>query len=433
MKVTLVYPATIRFGTSGSPPLGVLYVASYLRNHDIDCDVFDMNFSSWSDFQIMLRKRKPDVVGFSVTTPIAERGFKAAKMVREILPNSKIVFGGPHATVDPIGTKEHADIVVMGEGEITMFNILKEIGAGNNVNGIILGEVVKNLDDLPFPDRKMVDMKKYPSHSLMASRGCPYNCLYCQPTQRKLFGNKVKFRSVSDVMNEIDWIISEFGRSKEFYSLDDVFTINKDWVFDFCKEIRKRKIAWMCITRVSLVDDRLLSAMASAGCVRIFYGVESGSQRILNFMRKGITIKQIKNAFKLTHKNGILANAFLMVGTPTETKEDLELTAKLIGEIHPDAIQISITTPLVGTDLYSYCENRNRLNFHSLAEYDYFTNKYPIKLDDLTEEDLSFHRKKIMDSYRRNLYKNMAKYLQFLIKSKQRGNLIRNFLTKIKG
>ncbi|MCJ7631525.1 B12-binding domain-containing radical SAM protein, partial [Candidatus Bathyarchaeota archaeon] len=300
----------------------------------MDCDVFDMNFSSWSDFQIMLRKRKPDVVGFSVTTPIAERGFKAAKMVREILPDSKIVFCGPHATVDPIGTKEHADIVVMGEGEITMFNILKGIEAGNNVNGMILGETVKNLDDLPFPDRKLVDMEKYPSHSLMVSRGCPYNCLYCQPTQRKLFGNKVKFRSVSNVMNEIDWIISEFGRSKEFFFLDDTFIIDKDWMFDFCKEIRKRKIGWMCITRVNMVDDKLLSAMASAGCVRIFYGVESGSQRILNFVRKGITINQTKNAFKLTHKNGILANAFLMVGTPTETKEDLKLTAKLIGEIH---------------------------------------------------------------------------------------------------
>ena len=424
MKITLVYPRTKNIKGGMSYPLGILYIATWLRKHGIDCDILDLTFLNWGDFRQKLMERKPDVVGFSIATPIADLAFKIIEKTKVLLPSCKIVVGGPHPTVSPIRTlkNKYIDTVVIGEGEKTMLRLLEQ---GKDLKkGIFVGELIENLDELPFPEEELIDIKKYleevPVINLITSRGCPRNCFFCQPTQRKLFGTKVRRRTPENVITEIKSLVRKYGTEYRFYFLDDCFTFDRKWITKFCDLVKDIGIEWRCPTRVDLVDKEVLTKMKMAGCIGIGYGVESGSQKILNFMRKGITLQQIKKAFKLTHKYGMFAHAFIMVGSPTETKQDLELTNKLIKEIHPDGIQISITTPLIGTGLYSFCKEKDILNIKSFSDYHYCMNQYPIKLKNLTQKDLVFYKGKFLSTWRKGIFRNIPKYVKMFIKSKNR-------------
>jgi len=417
--ITLVYPRTPNLLEDGiSCPLGVQYLASYLEINGIKTNLIDLTFTSWKEYERKLIESKPEFIGFSIQTPIAEQGLKAIEIAKKASPKSKLIVGGAHATVatNSLLKNKNIDFIVIGEGEKTILKIVKRIIK----NRISFGERVENLDELPFPKRDLMNYQKYikmsSSMEIMVSRGCPYNCMFCQPTQRKLFGNKVRIRNPENVIEEIKNIIDVYGKNFIFYFLDDTFTWNEKWLEKFCKSIKHLKINWKCSTRVNVIDEKKLRIMKGAGCVFINYGVESGSQKILNFMRKGITINQIKEAFKLTHKLGILCHAFIMIGTPTETKEDLEMTVKLIKEIHPDGVQVSITTPLIGTDLEKYCLEKRIINIKNLSDYHYCKNDYPIKLENLTKEDLSFYKQKIFNAVNSVKYKNYVKYIKLLYK-----------------
>lgn len=422
-NVILVYPRTSEVTGGMLCPLGIQYLASYLINNGVACDIIDLTFTSWGKYKRKLLLFKPDFIGFSIQTPIAEQGLKAIKIAHEISPKSKIIVGGAHAAVDTKSLLKipYVNHVVVGEGEKAIIRIIK----GEERRRLIYGEPIENLNDIPFPIRQLMNYDEYLkiNHEieLMVSRGCPYNCMFCQPTQRRMFGNKVRIESPENAIEEVKNTIRRYGKSFTFYFVDDTFTWNRKWVYKFCRLAKPLKIKWKCLTRVNLVDEKLLNIMKDSGCVQINYGVESGSQKILDFMRKGITVEQIKKAFYFTHKTGLLCEAYIIIGTPTETKEDLEMTRKLIEEIHPNGLQISIMTPLIGTDLEQYCKENNILNITKLSDYHYCMNEYPIKLEHLTKEDLQFYRDKIHKTWKSVMYKNYIKhfeyYLKFFVKS----------------
>ena len=316
-------------------------------------------------------------------------------MIRETIPNTKIVVGGPHPTIFPKQTMEEVpeiDFVGIGEGERIIVELLDAIENKRPISGvkgilyrknnnIIMNEFrepIKDIDALPLPDRNLLNMKKYkpaptyykklPSYIMLTSRGCPFNCTYCS----KIFGRLYRYHSVDRIIKEMKILIYKYG-AREIIFRDDTFTINKDHVRNLCNEIIKQelneKIKWTCMTRVHLVDRDLLLLMKKAGCWSIHYGIESGNQRLLNLIRKGITLEQCRNAIKWTKEFGIETKTFFMIGLPTETKEESMKTLKFTKELDPDWIQVTITVPYPGTELYETAKKDGTLKSFKWEDY----------------------------------------------------------------
>jgi len=308
-----------------------------------------------------------------------------ATLIKEKFPKILIVVGGPHITALPsISLKEFPcfDIAVIGEGEETMLEICQH--RKNNIkfkgikgiahrrkNKIIIEKtrpLISNLDILPFPARQLVDMKLYKGFTIMTTRGCPYNCIFCAGHLN--YHNRIRFRSSQNVIKEIKECIKKYN-AKHFMIMDDTFTLNKKLVYEICDGLKRLNVSWFCNTRVNTINKELLNKIAESGCTRISFGVESGSSRILKLIKKGITVEQVKEAFRLAHKSRIkFVDATYIVGShPTETMEDIKMTINLINETKPDRISVSIIVPFPGTELYEimrkegYLRSRNWNSF----------------------------------------------------------------------
>lgn len=430
MEVLLIYPRLNPgdWGGYWDPPLGVMYLATFLRYAGIQCNVIDATFmKDWGEFEKKLQKYNPDIVGLSFASPIAHLGFKAAEIVKKRWPSSFTVAGGPHPTVAPSQTieNEFIDAIVTGEGETALARLVAAISGEGSLEAVPStwykkrgqiahneqAEFIANLDDLPFPDRKFIDMGRYirvtraiPIH---VARGCPFNCFFCQPTQRRLFGQKVRFRSPDNVVAEMLALREEYPQKNYMFSFQaDTFTVSKKWVLELCDKIvanNLQGIPWIADSRVNTIDLEIIKAMKRAGCLGIRFGIESGSQRILDFLNKGITVEQSKNALRLCYENNIIPQAYIMIGTPTETKEDLEMTCQLIRGSHLAFVNISRATPVPGSNMYDYVLERGMSNVSGFSDFDYYHNKYPIRLENLTREDLEISYKKMMNIWLRAL------------------------------
>ncbi len=358
------------------PPLGILYLAGYLEkfsNHQvkvIDCGVEQINYQQLAE---KIKDYQPDLVGLTALSFTLLDVFTILKIVKEINPAIKTFLGGPHPNIFPNETITFpfVDFIVLGEGEESTKELIdnleqpeklrqiKGIVYKNNNQIINTGkrEFIQNLDKLSFPARHLTPYKKYfsiiaknsPVTTMFSSRGCPYKCLFCD---RPHLGKIFRARSAKNVVDEME-LCKKMGIN-EILMYDDTFTIDRQRTIDICKEILKRdlKIYWDIRARVNTVDEEVLSLLKKAGCQRIHYGIEAGTQKILNVLRKGITLKIVEEAVKLTKRAGIQILAYFMIGNPTETKEDIEQTIKLAKKINPDYINVSITTPFPATDLY---------------------------------------------------------------------------------
>ena len=359
------------------PPLGLMYVAAYLKkytNHEIkilDCLIEKINHTQLEE---KIRQEEPDVVGITTLTFTLIDVLKAAKIIRQINPNIKIVLGGPHVNIYPEETLNFPEIdyLILGEGEKPFKDLIDNINQTKNLykfkgiafkdgNKIINNgprELIQNLDELPFPARGLVLNEKYssvlsennPVTTLFSSRGCPFRCSFCN---RAHLGKTFRARSAKNVVDEIEEC-KKIGIG-EIFIYDDTFTIDRQRVLDICSEIKKRnlKIHWDVRARVDTVDEKMLNQMESAGCERIHYGVEAGTEKILKVLNKGITLEQVEKAFKLTRKIGIQTLAYFMIGSPQETRKDIMETIKFSKKIKPDFVCFSITTPYPQTDIYT--------------------------------------------------------------------------------
>ncbi|MBA7525969.1 hypothetical protein ES705_18129 [subsurface metagenome] len=306
---------------------------------------------------------------------------------------SKIIFaGGYHVSALPeLSIRElNLDFVVIGEGEITMKEIcslnLNDFNLGNIRGTAYLKddkfiqnnprEFIKDLDTLPIMNRELIHggMNWYltlPGNirghlverctTIITSRGCPGNCIFC--ASRAMWSNKVRQRSVDNVIKEIQLLKDKY-KIKGLFFLDDIFTINKKWILEFCQKMKdmKFKIKWGCSARVSTINEEILYEMKSAGCVQLDFGVESGSDQILKNLKKGQNKIMVQKAFDLIHKHRLKTLACFIIGNPGETKKEMNETFQLAKEIKPDFAIFSILTPLPGSPLYNMAVENNWIN-----------------------------------------------------------------------
>ncbi len=402
MKILLVIPPNSqeeRYGKFSSigtlyPPLGLAYIAAVLEKNNFEVRVVDseaMNYS-YSDVEQIIKRFNPDVVGMSVYFNTINRCYKVAERIKKINPHIKIVLGGAQVTLDPNLVKDkNIDFGIYGEGEISFRNLIKAIEnhlTVSKVNGLIWKKankiiinkpqrLVENLDELPMPARHLFPMSKYHSSAnlrgkrtlnIMTSRGCPYKCTYCAGSL--IFGGTYRYHSTDRVIEELKELKEKYGADDiQFY--DETFTANKKRVIDLCNKIIKNKlnIEWSCFTRVNLVDPELLKKMKQAGCYQIFYGLESGVQRLLNLIKKGITLEQSRRAMKWTHEAGIETWVSFMMGLPTETKQESEQTIKFALEVDPNFVQFPITTPYPGTEMYDLAKKNGKFLTDNWDDY----------------------------------------------------------------
>ena len=369
-------PAVLQEEEDPMPPLGLMYLAAYLeKNSQHQVEILDCQIERLSLEQMKQRliQEQPDVVGITAMTFTLLDVIDAARAVKTVNPKIKIVLGGPHVHIYPEETLKipEIDFIVIGEGEKPFKSLLdnlnspkklisvKDIGFKDNQQLVITGpeELIENLDQLPFPARHLTPYQKYgsslakrfPVTTMFTSRGCPYQCLFCD---RPHLGKIFRARSAQNVIEEMSQI--QAMGIKEIFIYDDTFGVDRQRVLDICKGLEAGNIdlAWDIRTRVNTVDEEVLRALKSAGCQRIHYGVEAGTQRILNVLRKGITLEMAAEAFRLTKKIGIQTLGYFMIGSPEETKEDILTTIKFAKKLNPDFVHFTITTPYPGTDLY---------------------------------------------------------------------------------
>lgn len=371
MKVLLLYPRAdhIKEFMAERPPLGLAYIAAYLEKEGHIVEILDLNISDNTKKELEEKIKENDVIGISILSVFYESTKNLIIYIRKINPNITIVVGGAHASALPNEVLEENDInfVIMGEGELTFAELLENLQKGTSyrmVNGIVFKqngkiiqtpkrEVIKNLDMLPFPARHLLKLDKYVNYFdnqrstvMMTSRGCPYNCFYCN----KNIGQIWRSRSARNVVDEIEEVYRKYAISV-FYFHDDLFTLKKDRVIDICEEILKRnlRIRWICESRVNTIDEEMLRWMKKAGCRAIHYGVESGDQEIINKIGKGITLEQARKALALTKKVGIYSKSYFIIGFPWDTKETINKTINFALSLKTDELQFTMLMPYPGT------------------------------------------------------------------------------------
>lgn len=403
MKVLFVNPpqtaSKYKFMGVIAPPLGIAYMAGVLQENNIDVEILDASAEDmdFKDVEKELLKRKPDLVALTALTPTIGRALETAQVVKETLPDSIVVMGGYHPTFNFIETleDENVDIVIRGEGEYIMLNLVQALenqSSLHDVKGIVFEDenskeivvnpeapLIQDLDELPFPALNLLPMKKYrlldmDTHmtTMITTRGCPMQCSFC--SSAAMHGKKIRERSVENIVDEIEYLKTNYDIDTIAF-MDDTFTLKKRKVMAICDEILKRniEIMWGCTSRVDTLDEKLLKKMKEAGCITIFIGVESADQQQLDNMCKNTTIAKIENAFKIAHKLKIRTIASVALGMPGDTKEMMNKTVKFVHKLKPNYAIYSLATPYPGTRFYKEAFEKNLIKIKDWSKYTLIT------------------------------------------------------------
>ena len=375
-------------------PIGLGYLAAVLEKNQYEVDVIDCQVLklSYEEFKEEISKSQPDVVGITSATLTYKSALKIARIVKEVVPNCLIVLGGCHATFwdyEALQECPELDVIVRKEGENTLLELVQRIEAGKSYCDV-LGttcrkdeEIIRNqdrpymedLDSLPFPAHHLWPIERIRKQGKLAafpvatSRGCVFWCDFC--TTVRMAGRKYRKRSPKNVVDELEHLHKTYG-AEEFTFYDDVFTGNQSRTQEICDEIinRKLKVKWNCETRVDMVTKELLLKMKEAGCTDIWFGIESGSQRVIDAMRKGISVEQTMRAFKWAKEVGLVTIGFVVVGFPGETKESIWETVKVVKKINPNDVVYHVATPYPGTPLADLVKENGWLRVTDFDKYD---------------------------------------------------------------
>ncbi len=369
-------PAIIEEERGVNPPLGLLYVAAYAEKFsDFGISVLDCQAEAidYPGFKSYLLNNKPSVVGLTAMTMTIIDVMKCVRIIKDVDSSIVVVLGGPHVNLFPEETIKlnGVDFLVLGEGEETFTKLMHALAGKRNYHDIVglvfreNGEIkntggnplINDLDNLPFPARHLTSIDKYNSllssgkrvTTIFTSRGCPYKCSFCD---RPHLGKIFRARSAQNVVDELEECVN-LGIT-EFLFYDDTFCVDKKRVIDICNKIVKRNlpISWDIRTRINTVDEEIIQHLKMANCQGIHYGIEAGTEDILKVLKKGITIKKAKEVFKLTKKHGVPTLAYFMIGNPTETLDDIYTTFKVMRDLDPDYVHLTILTPFPGTEIY---------------------------------------------------------------------------------
>ncbi|MEW6009211.1 MAG: radical SAM protein [Candidatus Omnitrophota bacterium] len=387
MNIILIRPPFPKENMAlSAQPLGIAYLASFLREkiNNLNIKLLDAHIEDLSQTDILryISDFKPDLVGISYLTVQADFSFSLSAQIKKLFPKVIIIHGGVHVTCSLDETMDYADYSVVGEGEVTLFQLIKAIREEENceaINGICFrkgSEVIKtpprdfisDINTLPFPAWDLLPMEKYRRHSIhvkkgeaigiMASRGCPFNCSFCASPM--FWQQKVRFRSPKNIVSEIEEIISHYG-IVNFHFYDDNLLLNSEFVINLCEEILKQDlyISWACLGRISLIkrNPQILKLMRQAGCVAIELGIESFDDAILEKIGKKEKTGDIPEVFKLIKENGISPLMLLMTFNAGETISGWYLQAKGLRQLEPQASIFlgQFATPYPGTDFDNNC------------------------------------------------------------------------------
>jgi len=434
MKILLINPPIREWAEPNCVPLGLGYVASVLLQEGHKVEIWDINAYRWSKEEVeeKIKNISYDIAGIGGIVTVYKYVKWLVNTLKKYHPEKKIIIGGSLGSSIPkiMLEKNPVDIVCIGEGEETaeeLFNLLENGGDLHSVKGIWFKddngsicanekrEPIKNLDTLPLPAWDLFPMDTYLknpvgapnrnkwvdgsstegtlSMNLFASRGCPYQCIYCY---HDFMGQSYRCRSPENVINEIGILYQRYN-VKYFHFIDDEFVMSKDFVYKFCsliKELMKEineKITWGCSGRANLMSEDLISVMADSGCTLIGYGIESGSQKMLDLIKKRFTVEQAKNAVKWTKKHLGWADCSFMVGYPGETKETIRETIDFCKELNLTPEVIFFITPYPGTELYQMAVAEGKIE----DEEEYLLNlgeqgeKVRVNFTDFSDEKLT--------------------------------------------
>ncbi|HQC91195.1 MAG: radical SAM protein [Candidatus Methanoculleus thermohydrogenotrophicum] len=408
------------------PPLGILYIAAVLEENRVNVEIMDCAAGDidYTGIEERVEKTDPFLVGITSTTPLISEALRSAEAVKKV-SDAYTVLGGPHATFmhnEILRENASIDFIVKGEGEYTVLDLyqtLRTDGDLGTVEGLVYRRedriienkdrpLVEDLDSLPYPARHLLPRDTYrifddnmPVATMICSRGCPMQCSFCASSA--LHGKRVRRRSPGDVIEEIQHIQESLGISAIGF-MDDTFTLFPRWVEAFCSEVIDREMAieWGCTARVDRIDRDLMELMKEAGCHTLFIGVESGDQNILDRIKKGTRIDQIKNVFGTAHDLGMRTIASVAIGLPGETKETANKTIKFVKDLKPSFALFSVATPYPGTEFYNKTREAGKLQA-DWSQYDLLS---PIvETMSLTLEEIkSLQKKAFREFYLRPLY-----------------------------
>ncbi len=364
------------------PPLGLLYISSHLKRAGFDVALFDSTFSTLADFAAYLQAERPSLVGLYCNLMTKQNVLRMLPLCRAV--GARIVLGGP----EPVSYAEAylaagADVVVAGEGELTLAELIPLLLQPGDadlapVQGIVYrdgaGRLVRtaarpyiaDLSAQPWPDREAIDLERYlqtwanhhgvRSTSLITARGCPYTCTWCSHT---VFGHTHRRRRPEEVADEAAYLAERYRPDQLWYA-DDVLTIAPRWFLSYAAELKRRglRIPFECISRADRLNEEIVDALAQMGCSRLWIGSESGSQRILDAMKRKASVADVQAKTKLLQSRGIEVGMFIMFGYEGETVADIEATAEHLKRANPDLFLTTVAYPIKGTAYYETVADR---------------------------------------------------------------------------
>lgn len=416
------------------PPLGILYIAAYLRQEGIPCEVFDSTFESKESWKAYMQQHQPDVVLFYTNLMTKINVIQLNNWLTHQCSNTKTVLGGPDVTYNIENYLQCGfDFAVIGEGEQTTHELLVAIREGRqnfeSIHGLAFLQnekivqtparaKLKSLEQLPLPAREAIPIEKYlqiwkqyhgkATINVSTQRGCPYTCKWCSTA---VYGQSYRRRPVHQVVDEIQLLQQEYG-VEAIWFVDDVFTVSHKWLSAFHAEMMSRavKVEFEIITRAERLTPDVLRQLKEMGCFRIWIGAESGSQTIVDAMDRKVSVHEVRSKINLTQEMGMEAGTFIMVGYPGETHEDIEETVQHLREATPDQFTITLAYPIKGTALYKEVASKI---------------KHWPEWKTSTDRDLFFER-----PYSDHYYQNAIRYIsnQYnAFKYKKQGDRIRSW------
>jgi len=353
-------------------PLGLLYLASSLEKAGLGVVILDPTPQDLriEDIIERIRAERPLLVGFSAMTSGLRAAVRIASQIKKDCKDSPLLcIGGAHINSDPefVSRFPIFDFAVIGEAELTLIDLTRQIKGGARPKGIIQARPIDDLDSLPPPARHLIDEKRYyreearrdvlPAATMIASRGCPFDCVFCSmPVFRKGF----RVRSPGNIVDEMEAIAAAHGNRFNF--VDDTLTLNRVAILGICDEIIKRgsRFRWWGMTRATSLDDEMAARMRQAGCTDIFIGVEAGNERIRNeVVKKNVSDEAICNAVRICRRHGIQTKISLIIGFPTETKREINDTVAFGRRCKADLMGVRILVPFPGAALFDHAVKNN--------------------------------------------------------------------------
>jgi len=450
MDVLLIYPPSVDYDKSNfikritspyasyrsAPPLGITSIAGYLRTKSLDVGLLDMEVErkGLTYVKEYIKAKKPKMVGVTVMSPLFSKAKSISIMLKEEFGkdgDGVVTFaGGAHANSKPesLLTDAGFDYVVRGDGEYITYELYEAVVNKtkdlDKIEGISYNDgdqikhqgdvsVIRELDDLPFPARDLLRNERYfsilaknnPCTSIVTSRGCPFSCTFCAQVSNN---NVFRQRDYKKVVDEMEWVVRDFGIS-DFEIFDGTFNANRKWVLKFCREILDRKLStsWRVRCRTELFDEETSRVMKEAGCQVVSLGIEAATEKTLEFYKKPPSIEKLEQKIEIIKKSGLEIYGFFMLGSPSESIEDIEETIEFARKHCFDYASFAVLTPFPGSEFYDLSIEKGWLSDRDVIES-------RVQLDSLNEA--VFKHPLLESSMIKELYRKA--YLRFYFNPK---------------